>query len=281
LTIAGFDPSSGAGITADLAVFRSEGFFATACITGLTVQSTLGVSRVQPVAATLVSDTLACLADDLPIHGIKIGMLASAENVAAVAEFVGSLSRESVPVVLDPVIRSSSGRDLLSPEGLSSLKRDLLPLVDWVTPNLAELAALTGGSVTSREEMERGARRLAELYPGLGVVVTGGHLDGSVDDLVLTPEGFTVWLAGERIVSQATHGTGCAFSSAMLCGLLSGLVGEQAAQRAKEFVAGAIREATPLGRGKGPMNLAWRTRLQSESVVSYCSKTEQKSSIDR
>jgi len=267
LTIAGFDPSSGAGVTADLTVFRSEGFFGTACITGLTVQSTLGVRRVQPVAAALVSETLDCLAQDLPIDGIKIGMLASAENVAAVAAFLGTLRSRSLPVVLDPVIRSSSGRELLSAEGLAVMQRKLLPLVDWVTPNLAELAALAGRPVSTREEMERCARQLGEQHPKLGIVVTGGHLEDSVDDLVLTPGGRGTWIRGERIDSRATHGTGCAFSSAMLAGLAHGLSGEQAAHSAKEFVASAMRWATPLGHGKGPMNLAWRTNPRSQMVA--------------
>ncbi len=259
LTIAGFDPSSGAGVTADLAVFRAYGCFGTSCVTALTVQSTVGVVRVEPVAVATVAETLACLEDDLPAEGIKIGMLASAENVGAVAGFLrGRRERgRGGPVVLDPVLRSSSGRDLLSAAGVDGMRREFLPLVDWVTPNVAELAVLAGVEVRTRGEMEAGARRLQGKFSRVGVVVTGGHLEGAgVPDLVLAPGAAPVWLEGERVVSRATHGTGCAFSSALTCGLVAGLPAVEAARGAKEFVTRAIRTAVTLGRGRGPMNLS-------------------------
>jgi hydroxymethylpyrimidine/phosphomethylpyrimidine kinase len=263
LTIAGFDPSSGAGVTADLAVFASEGFFGTSCITALTVQSTVGVQSTHAADAAIVAQTLDCLWQDLPTSGIKIGMLATAQNVTAVADFVQRVRHEhgAVPVVLDPVLRSSSGRELLSEEGIDTLRERLLPLVEWVTPNLAELALLAGTPVRTAEEMEAAARKLQERLPALGVVVTGGHLDpygSSSDDLVLRAGAEAAWLRGSRVASRSTHGTGCAFSSALVCGLARGLAGVAAAQGAKEFVAGAIRHAEPLGRGNGPMNLRWR-----------------------
>ena len=146
LTIAGFDPSSGAGITADLQVFAAHGLFGTAAITALTVQSTLGVSYVEAVSAKTLRATLDHLVADLPPAGIKIGMLGSAEAVRTVADFVRSLSDVDgslkVPVVLDPVLRSSSGAALLVPEALEALRAELLPLVSWITPNLQELIQL-------------------------------------------------------------------------------------------------------------------------------------------
>src|SRR5277367_5095314 len=131
LTIAGFDPSSGAGVTADLMVFAAHGLFGTSCITGLTVQSTMGVRTTEAVSAEIVHDTLDCLQSDLAVAGIKIGMLATAANVAMVADFLEMLRGENrrVPVVLDPVLRSSSGRELLDGEGMEVLRRRLLPLV--------------------------------------------------------------------------------------------------------------------------------------------------------
>jgi hydroxymethylpyrimidine/phosphomethylpyrimidine kinase len=258
LTIAGFDPSSGAGVTADLAVFAAEGCFGTACVTALTVQSTMGVRGVEAVEARVVAETLACLWEDLPADGVKIGMLATAGNVEAVAEFLGRVRGTGAPVVLDPVLRSSSGRELLSREGIDTLKMRLLPLVDWVTPNLAELGELAGLPVGTADEMEEGAAALRRLFPGLGVVVTGGHLAGnSADDLVVSPDGTKMWLRGERIASRATHGTGCAFSSSLACGLSRGLDGVEAARSAKGYVAEAIRQSEPMGRGSGPMNLLW------------------------
>ena len=233
LTIAGFDPSSGAGVTADLAVFAAHGYFGVSAITALTVQSTQGVQRTEAIDAALLRETLACLADDLDIGGVKIGMLATAANVAVVAEFIAALQ---VPIVLDPVIRSSSGRELLEAMGVTALCQDLLPLVDWATPNRAEFLALAGAE------------------PALGLVVTGGDEDAA--DRVISRGGES-WLRGERIVSRATHGTGCAFSSAMLCGLAAGLDGLEAARRAKDYVTEAIRRAPGLGKGHGPMALGW------------------------
>jgi hydroxymethylpyrimidine/phosphomethylpyrimidine kinase len=263
LTIAGFDPSSGAGVTADLMVFAAEGFFGTSCITALTVQSTVGVQATHAVESRIVAQTLDCLWDDLPASGIKIGMLGTAANVVAVAEFLERVCADggTVPVALDPVVRSSSGRELLSEEGIGVLRERLLPLVDWVTPNLAELGVLAAAPIRTAAEMEAGAKKLQERFPRLGVVVTGGHLDqegSAADDLVLPAGGEAIWLHGRRMESRSTHGTGCAFSSAMACGLARGLVGVAAAQAAKDFVAGAIRQAEPIGRGSGPMNPWWR-----------------------
>ena len=260
LTIAGLDPSNGAGVTADLAVMAALGCFGTCCVTALTVQSTVGVRGVEVVEARMVRETLACLKEDLPAAGVKIGMLGSAGNVEAVAEFLEVRGR--VPVVLDPVLRSSSGRALLEMRGVEAMRKRLLGVVDWVTPNTAELAVLTGERVESRADVERAAARLAEGWPGLGVVATGGHL-AEPDDLMVWPDGRMVWLQGERVESAATHGTGCAFSTAMLCGLVNGLDGDEAARRAKTFVVEAVRRAERRGSGRGPMELYWPLRGES------------------
>jgi hydroxymethylpyrimidine/phosphomethylpyrimidine kinase len=258
LTIAGFDPSSGAGVTADLMVFAAHGLFGISCITGLTVQSTIGVRATAPVSAEIVHDTLDCLQSDLPLAGIKIGMLATAANVVMVVEFLEMLRIEGrrVPVVLDPVLRSSSGRELLDADGVAVMRRRLLPLVDWVTPNMEELGVLTGHLVSRREEMADAAQVLQMMGSELNVVATGGHLDPP-DDLVVSAGGEVVWLPGERIVSQSTHGTGCAFSSALLSRVVLGDAAKEAAAMAKRYVAEAILTATPMGNGIGPMNLQW------------------------
>jgi hydroxymethylpyrimidine/phosphomethylpyrimidine kinase len=258
LTIAGFDPSSGAGVTADLMVFAAHGLFGVSCITGLTVQSTIGVRETAPIPAEIVHDTLDCLQSDLPLAGIKIGMLATAANVAMVAEFIEMLRDEErrAPVVLDPVLRSSSGRELLDPEGVAVMRKRLLPLVDWVTPNLEELGVLTGHSVRGREEMADAAQVLQMMGSELNVVATGGHLDPP-DDLLLPVNGEVLWLPGEKIVSRSTHGTGCAFSSALLSRVVLGDAITDAATMAKRYVAEAIRTATPMGNGIGPVNHLW------------------------
>ncbi len=261
LTIAGYDPSSGAGVTADLMVFAAHGLFGTSCITGLTVQSTVGVLATHPVDARIVREALNCLHADLPAAGIKIGMLGTAGVVAAVADFLARLRAHGsrVPVVLDPVLRSSSGRELLDDEGMVLLRERLLPLVDWVTPNLYELGRLCGRPVSLREKVPGAARALQQGIAGLNVLVTGGDLD-KPDDCVVTASGEVRWLAGERIESRSTHGTGCALSSALLSRLVLGDKDFEAALAAKKYVAEAIRRAEPMGRGKGPLAHLWPMR---------------------
>jgi len=256
LTIAGFDPSSGAGITADLQVFAAHGLYGTACITALTVQSTHGVAGVEPVA-TLLGPTLDHLDADLPPAGIKIGMLATDEAVRVVAAYLAKVRGRGIPVVLDPVIRSSSGAALLDAEGLAVLQQELLPMVDWITPNRDELAVLTGTESTVAE----GLRELARRYPHLHIVATGGDNpgDGTVD-LLLSPEGQLHRFAGERIQTTSTHGTGCAFSSALLARLVLGDTASAAVAAAKTYVAEALRQAPGLGSGNGPLNLLWPLR---------------------
>jgi hydroxymethylpyrimidine/phosphomethylpyrimidine kinase len=257
LTIAGFDPSSGAGVTADLAVMASKGMFGTSCVTALTVQSTLGVKAVHAVSADIVEDTLEWLAEDLTPAGLKIGMLANAGIVEAVGRFIAQGQRG--PVVLDPVIRSSSGNTLLDDEGVDTMRQLLLSRVAWVTPNTAELEVLTGMRVDGVEDVQRATRWLGGRWPGLNVVTTGGHLDVP-NDFVRMADGREEWVTGERIESTSTHGTGCAFSTALMCGLVQGLDGLAAVCEAKTFVAEGIRRAVKRGGGKGPMDLYWPMR---------------------
>jgi hydroxymethylpyrimidine/phosphomethylpyrimidine kinase len=269
LTIAGFDPSSGAGVTADLMVFAAHSLFGTACITALTVQSTLGVRSSHPVSAAIVGATLDCLDSDLPPAGIKIGMLATEDNVIAICDYLEEVNyplSESqwarVPIVLDPVMRSTSGGQLLNPAGVKTLRERLLPLVDWVTPNLAELAALVGETVIRREDIPHASRALqaqvAEQRGGIrpGIFATGGHLDPP-DDFLLLPTGDAHWLPGERIETRSTHGTGCALSSAFLCRLVLGDAPKEAALAAKRYVTGALRSAVERGSGNSPVDHLW------------------------
>jgi hydroxymethylpyrimidine/phosphomethylpyrimidine kinase len=262
LTIAGFDPSSGAGITADLKVFAAHDIYGMACITALTVQSTLGVRRVEPVAAATVGQTLDCLREDVVPAGVKIGMLATREIVSEVAAFLAGAGIDRHRVVLDPVLRSSSGRELLSIPGVDRLRSELLARVGWVTPNLDELAVLIGSESVGREDVPAAAAKLHQLAremgtPELFVVVTGGHLDRP-DDFLRTPDGEEIWLSGERVETRSTHGTGCAFSSALLCQLMKGAKPKEAAAGAKAYVTDALRAAYPVGQGKGPMHHLFR-----------------------
>ena len=260
LSIAGFDPSSGAGVTADLAVFAVHRIFGTAAVTALTVQSTVGVSAVVATDPELLAATLAEIVTDLPPAGIKIGMVANEACVRVVADFLErTLASAPVPVVLDPVLVSTSGTPLLEPSGVAAMMDRLLPLAGWVTPNRQECAVLTGcqtSSIPLDADLERMSTMIRKRWPATGFVVTGGDSERA-DDLVLAPAQPPLWLRGEKVVSRATHGTGCAFSSALLCGLMEGLDGAGAAAAAKAYVAEAIRRAIPLGHGRGPLNLLW------------------------
>ncbi|WP_158748092.1 bifunctional hydroxymethylpyrimidine kinase/phosphomethylpyrimidine kinase [Acidobacterium sp. S8] len=266
LTIAGFDPSSSAGITADLKVFAAHGIYGMACITALTVQSTLGVQRVEAVAPATIRETLDCLRDDVLPMGVKIGMLATSEAVGEVANFLSQSGIHRSRVVLDPVLRSSSGRELLSPAGIERLRSELLAFVGWVTPNLDELAVLTGNETLNRESIPSAAAKLQGIAAAAGnselhVLVTGGHLERP-DDFLLSPDGQATWLEGEHVDTEATHGTGCALSSALLCQLIAGKNPLAAAEGAKAYVTAALKAAYKVGRGRGPMDhlYKWASR---------------------
>jgi len=254
LAIAGFDPSSGAGVTADLAVFAAHGVFGTSAITALTVQSTTGVRRVEPVGEDLLRETLACLQEDLPPAGVKIGMLGGASQVREVTSYLQAIERKPL-VVLDPVVQSSSGAELLDREGRECLINGLLPLVDVVTPNTGELTLLTGLPCGDEAAICVAAGALVSRFEGLAVFVTGGHRE-KPDDLLLVDGRFVV-LPGEWVETRSTHGTGCAFSSALLCGLLQGKSLEEAGLAAKAYVSEGLRRALPRGHGKGPLALLW------------------------
>jgi hydroxymethylpyrimidine/phosphomethylpyrimidine kinase len=257
LTIAGFDPSSGAGITADLKTFAAHGIYGVAAITALTVQSTQGVRAIEPVRPSLLRETLEHLTADIPLAGVKLGMLAGAGLVAEAEHFLRARPGLRDRVVLDPISRSSSGALLLDAEGTSLMRERLLGVVGWVTPNLDELALLTGMETPTRERVPAAAERLARQAANAGnrdiaIVVTGGHLDRPDDYLLL--EGKGIWLPGERVETRSTHGTGCAFSSALLAALVQGRSGVEAVEAAKHYVVGALRAAYPVGQGRGPLH---------------------------
>lgn len=253
LTIAGFDPSSGAGATADLKTIAAHGCYGVACLTAVTVQSTRGVKRVVPVAVPVIRETLAELALDVRFAALKIGMLATAPAVDAVADL---LERLRPPyVVLDPILKSTSGARMLDPRARKLLVRRLLPLATVVTPNTDEAAALTGLTVRNISQMKAAARRLHHLG-ARNVVVTGGHLPRPVDVLSMaTRRGISQFeYPGKRIRSTSTHGTGCAFSSALASNLAKGKSLQESVRLAKRYITQAIRKAYPVGKGMGPLN---------------------------
>ena len=256
LTIAGFDPSSGAGVTADLQVFATHGLFGTACLTALTVQSTTGVARVEPIDANLLHEMLDHLTRDLPPAGVKVGMLGDAGVVRVVADFLAGLRATTpVPVVVDPILRSSSGMDLLEANGRDILLNQLLPHATCITPNRGELTALLGLAELGAVDLVDAARELLRRTGAASVIVTGGEEPDPVD-LVLERDRLLSWMRGEHIETAATHGTGCAFSSALLSQLVLGEDVPDAAEKAKRFVEAGLRHAPGVGAGRGPLKLS-------------------------
>jgi len=258
LTISGFDPSCGAGITADIKTIAAHGCYGTACITALTVQTTAGVQRVEPVSKEIVSETLRELAADMPPAAVRIGMLGSADVVDAVAEFLDKTKPPNV--VLDPILNASSGAALLDELGVDRLIKLLIPLVSVITPNIDEAAALTGLEVGNLEQMKAAARKLHAIG-AQNVVITGGHLERAVDLLSMAlPEGNTEQLpfAADRLRSTSTHGTGCAFATALAANLAQGRQLQYAIVLAKAYVSKAISRAFPLGKGTGPLHHLYR-----------------------
>jgi hydroxymethylpyrimidine/phosphomethylpyrimidine kinase len=264
-TIAGFDPSNGAGITADLQVFAAHGLFGMSAITALTVQSTLGVAAVEPVKPEVLRQTLRHLAADVKPAGIKIGMLGSREAVLETVGFLGELSEQAkggpgIPIVLDPVLRSSSGASLLEPTAMNAILEELLPRVSWITPNRSELGILAGMDTSSDAGREAALAALGERYPTLHIVATGGDSEGQPVDLWRAPDGLLRKFTGQRVETTSTHGTGCAFSSALLSRVVIRHKPEDSIQSAKTYVERSLRSAPGIGQGRGPMDLLWPLR---------------------
>ncbi len=267
LTIAGFDPSSGAGITADIKTIAVHGCYGVACLTAATVQSTSGVRRVEPSDPVLVTDTLEELAADIDIAAVHIGMLGSAKVAKAVADFLSSAPpgrsakrKARLPnIVLDPILKSSSGADLLDAAGARLLIERLIPLADVLTPNVDEAAAITGMKVSDLDEMKTASARLHEMGAP-AVVITGGHLEKAIDLLSFTTKrGIEQEVfKAERQRSNFTHGTGCAFATAMACHLALDRGLAEAALLAKTYVTAAITYGHPLGKGTAPVHHLYR-----------------------
>lgn len=265
LTIAGFDPCAGAGVGADLKTFAAHNCYGMGALTALTIQNTAGVRRVEPVAAKLLREQLEELLQDVSIAAVKVGMLASQANIRVVGEW---LEKAQIPhVVLDPILHSTSGAELLEPAGVQELSKRLFPLATVITPNLAEAAALSGVEVHRAEEMKLAAVKLREAG-ARAIVITGGEWEKSID--LLYQGGEFAFFSRERVKSQSTHGTGCAFSSALAANLATGRQLPDAVVLAKAYVAKAIEKGYAIGKGKGPLNHFYR---QQDGAVVHSHST--------
>jgi hydroxymethylpyrimidine/phosphomethylpyrimidine kinase len=259
LTIAGSDSGGGAGIQADLKAFARCGVHGMTAITALTAQSTIGVTGIHPVPGAFVVEQVRAVVEDIGVDAVKIGMLGTAETVAAVREALGLLE-PGTPVVIDPVMVAESGATLLDEGARAALVELLLPLATVITPNLPEARALAGARTDDAEEL---ARRLHALGPA-NVVVTGGHRDAAVDVLY---DGETfAHIEGERYPDGAAHGSGCTHASALAAHLALGFEPLEAARAARRIAGEAVRDGLRhLGAGPGPVDVLSLTRRRPAS----------------
>src|SRR5881296_1186924 len=257
LTIAGFDPSCGAGTGADLKTFAAHGCYGVAAITSLTVQNTQGVETVHNTPSAELRAQLEALVKDCDIAAVKIGMLGNRGNAVVVAEFLDA--HKFAHVVHDPVMKSSSGAELLDAAGIKYVATELLKRASVITPNVPEAEVLTGLTIKDIAEMEAAARKLMEMG-ARAVIVKGGHLERAVD--VLFDGNEVVMLGGDRVKTENTHGTGCAFASALAAQLALGRSLSEAATLAKAYVTKAIEKGYPVGKGRVPLDHFYRQRIE-------------------
>jgi hydroxymethylpyrimidine/phosphomethylpyrimidine kinase len=254
LTIAGSDSGGGAGIQADLKTFQAHGVYGASAITAVTAQNTFGVHAVTLLEPALVGAQIAAVLSDIGADAVKTGMLGSSAIIAAVAE---QLRRFAVPrLVVDPVMVAKGGAALLRPDALDSLCAQLIPQALLLTPNLPEAAVLLGRAITTEDEMRQAVVDLHALGPQY-VLLKGGHLDGDPLDLLF--DGRTISkLRADRIPTSHTHGTGCTYAAAITALLARDWSVEAAVRSAHTYLQGAIRHATPVGRGAGPVDHGWQ-----------------------
>jgi hydroxymethylpyrimidine/phosphomethylpyrimidine kinase len=252
LSIAGSDPSGGAGIQADLKTFAAHGGYGMAVVTAITAQSTRGVLAIEAVAADSVERQIRAVLEDIGVDAIKIGMLATAETVRRVASVLRGVAG-SAPIVLDPVLRASDGAALLEAAAIEPLVSELLPRVSVLTPNRAEAATLLGRAVNSESDAAGAARDLAARGPA--VLVTGGDAGGGdVIDVLADRRGAVTVFRAPRLVSRSTHGTGCTLSAAVAARLASGVELQAAVAAAIDYVRRAMDPGLDLGAGRAPLD---------------------------
>lgn len=250
LTIAGSDSSGGAGIQADIKTFSAHGVFGMSIITAVTAQNTEGVFAVQDITPDIIQKQIEVIFDDIPVDGVKIGMVSKSETIKIIAETLGKYSAKNL--VVDPVMISKSGYDLLQPEAKEALIKCLLPMATVITPNLPEAEVITGLEISTIEDMKKAAIEIYKMGPKY-VLVKGGHLEGEAVDVLYDGNEFTYY-SSPRIHTINTHGTGCTLSSAIAANLGKGLSITEAIDDAKDYITRAIKESFSIGKGVGPVH---------------------------
>lgn len=256
LAIAGWDPSGGAGIAADLKTVFALGGHGMAVVTAITAQNSLGVAGWWPVPVEVLRGQLEAVLADIGVDAVKIGMLGTVAVAQAVADLLAPVHAAGIPIVLDPVLATSRADPLVLPGVVAVMKERLLPLATVLTPNLPEAIALGGVEAVVEADLPRGATALLGLGPAW-VLLKGGHLAGDAVDL-LTDGATTHQLRAPRLTNPNTHGTGCSLASAIATGLARGLPVPAAVRAAKDYVFGAIAAGFAAGAGPGPVAHGWR-----------------------
>jgi len=257
LTIAGFDPSCGAGVAADLKTFAAHGCYGVAAITSLTVQNTQVVEAVHNTPSAELREQLEVLTKDCEIAAVKIGMLGNRGNAVVVSEFLDA--HTFAHVVLDPLMKSSSDSELLDAAGMKYVATELLKRASVVTPNVPEAEILTGVTIKDVADMETAAHKLVEMG-AKAVIVKGGHMEKATDVVFDGKEMHQ--LSGDKVKLESTHGTGCTFASALAAQLAAGRGLVEAATLAKAYVMKAIEKAYPVGKGRVPLDHFYRMKIE-------------------
>ena len=249
LTIAGSDSCGGAGIQADIKTMTMNGVYAMSAITALTAQNTTGVTGIMDVTPEFLEKQLDAVFTDIYPDAVKIGMVSAKPLIEAIAGKLKEYGAKNI--VVDPVMVATSGAKLISDEAIDTLKSELLPIADIVTPNIPEAEVLSGIAISSPDDMEKAAKLISDSY-GCAVLCKGGHDLNDANDL-LYHDGKSVWFYGKRIDNKNTHGTGCTLSSAIASNLAKGYNMTDSVSRAKDYISGALAAMLDLGAGCGPM----------------------------
>lgn len=254
LTIAGSDSSGGAGIQADLKTMTVLGVYGMSAITALTAQNTTGVQSIFEVTPKFLEEELDSIFTDIFPDSVKIGMVSNADLIRVISKKLIEYNAKNI--VVDPVMVSTSGSKLMADGAKDTLLSELFKVADIITPNIPEAEALTGQSIKSKDDMVEAAKKIGEFFEGY-ILLKGGHSTDDADDL-LYKNSEKIWIKGERIENQNTHGTGCTLSSAIASYLAMGHDVPESVRLAKEFITGAISAKLDLGKGRGPLNHMWK-----------------------
>lgn len=254
LTIAGTDPTGGAGIQADLKTFTAHKVYGMSIITALVAQNTMGVKSIYDISPPFIGEQFDCVFQDIVPDAIKIGMVSQIDVIKTIVEKLKQYNANNI--VVDPVMVATSGDKLLSEDAIAILKDELMPLASIITPNLKEAQVLVNHDINSKDEMISAAKEISAWFTGY-ILIKGGHFaDDSADDLLYYNDDY-LWFETKRIDNPNNHGTGCTLSSAIASNLALGYDMKASVQRAKEYISGALNDQLDLGKGSGPLNHCW------------------------